>query len=305
MSPAPQAALRWLFAPTDPHALGLMRVSLGLLLIGGHLFLWPHLPELLGPEAGIPFSAVQEWSGRHRHSLYNLCQTTAQAHALHAAGLVIFVLLTLGWRTRLVSILALLVLVSVHQRMPWMQHGGDRLLRVWTLYLCLVPSGAALSVDAWIRHRAGRPPPEVPALAHRLVQLQLCLMYLMTALAKAGGGHWLGGTALYWSLAAPHFQRWPDLSEALVHSSLAQAVLVGATFATLAWEAAFPVLVWIRRARPWVLWGGVFVHGGIFLLMTVGSFSPASLWGYLAFLDQRRLGDLGRRVEARLGGPWA
>ncbi len=279
--------------------MGLMRVCLGLLLMGGQLFLWPQLGELLGPEADIPFDAVQQWSGRHRHSLYNLVHTTAQAHALHAAGLVVFGLFTLGWRTRLTGILSLLVLVSVHQRMPWMQHGGDRLLRLWTLYLCLVPSGAALSLDALRRARARVPPPTVPAVAHRLIQLQLCVMYAMTALAKAEGSQWWAGTALTYALAAPHFQRLPALSDALARSGVAQLGFMVATWLTLAWEAAFPVLVWFRRSRPLMLWAGVFVHGGIFLLMTVGSFSPASLWAYLAFVNHRWLGDLVRRVLPR------
>ena len=299
-----EAVLSWLLDPVDPYAVGVMRVALGLLLLSGHAWLWPEVDRLLGPEADIPFSAIQGWSAAHRHSLYNLVETAAQARALHVAGFVVFGLFTIGWQSRIMGVLSLVLLVSVHQRMPWMQHGGDRLLRLWTLYLCFVPCGAALSVDAWWARRRGRPAPVLPAVAHRLVQVQLCVMYGMTALAKASGSQWLAGTALYYALAVPHFQRLPALSEALVESGLVQVVLVGATWLTLAWEAAFPLLVWFRRTRPAMLWLGVLVHGGIFLLMTVGSFSPASLWAYLAFVEPQRLGALGRRLEAALGlGP--
>ena len=62
---------------------------------------------------------------------------------------------------------------------------------------------------------------------------------------------------------------------------------------TLGWEAAFGLLVLWRPTRIAALAIGVLVHGGIFALMMVGSFSLAMLWCYQAFLPWIRGGTHG------------
>lgn len=50
-----------------------------------------------------------------------------------------------------------------------------------------------------------------------------------------------------------------------------------ATYGTLALELGLAVLIWIRRARPWVLLAGVAFHLLIEITMRVGFFaSPCS-----------------------------
>src|SRR5437763_1448338 len=78
--------------------------------------------------------------------------------------------------------------------------------------LGLMPSGAALSVDAWRRRRAGRlaGPAYVPAWTVRVLQVQLCMLYLSTGLVKlqAGSewgtlkaeGTWWEGTSIHYAL---------------------------------------------------------------------------------------------------------
>lgn len=293
---------RFFFASVDPHAAAVMRISLGLLLVGSHLLLWPDVDTLMGPDAAIGFDAVQGWSRDWRATWYAWVDHGWQAHLLHALGLVPMVLFTVGWGTQTMAWLSLLVQVFVHHRMPWIQHGGDRLLRLWTLYMALVPCGAALSLDARRRGNTHRLPPPVSRVAHRLIQAQLCLVYAVTAWEKLKGRQWMDGTALYYAIASPHFQRIPALSEAVIQNGIGQVLLALGTWMTLAWEVLFVPLVLFRKTRPVVLVLGVAVHAGIFLLMTVGSFSPASLWAYLSFVDDRALGA---RVRGWLQGPVA
>jgi len=137
-------------------------------------------------------------------------------------------------------------------------------------------------------------------VAHRLIQAQICLVYAVTAWEKLKGRQWVDGTALYYALAAPHFQRIPVISDALVQHGLGRMFLALGTWLTLAWELLFLPLVLFRRTRTMALVVGICVHAGIFLLMTVGSFSPASLWAYLALVDDRALGQ---RVRSWLSRP--
>lgn len=282
---------RLLFTPVDARSLGLMRVLLGLLLIANHLELWAELHPMLGAGGWAPLAAAQAEPGHL--SYYDLVPDGPALHLVHALGLLVLVGFTLGWRTRALAWAALAVQVAIHHRNPWMQHGGDRVLRLATLALCLAPSGAAFSLDA----RAGRGAPTVPALAHRLIQVQWAIIYGATGAEKLLGRTWRDGSALLLALGNGDFQRFPHLLDPLLALPAVRAAAAGATWATLAWELAFPALVLWAPTRRVALLAGVLVHGGIWLTMRVGAFTPAMLWGYLAFLPA---GALGAWAAARL-----
>ncbi len=160
------------------------------------------------------------------------------------------------------------------------------MLRLSVLALCLVNSGAALSVDAWLaaRRRGTAASALVPITAHRLIQLQLMILYLFTGIAKLGGSTWHSGSALYYALSSRTFQRFPHLLEPVLSSWPGQLLLSASTWVTLVWELAFAVMVLWRPTRRWALIIGLVVHAGIAATMMVGSFSFATTWCYLAFL---------------------
>ncbi len=285
----------WWFGPVDARAVGLMRLLLGLLLVWSHLALYPELEHILGPDAYVSVEALTRGYTATRWSFYDA--PALPLPVLHGLATVPLVLFALGLGGRWMGALALVVQVAVHHGNGWMQHGGDRLLRLWTLSLLTVPCTAALSLDAWLLPRVRRL--TVPATAHRLIQLQLCLMYVATGLAKAPGRTWQRGEAVYYAMSSGNFQRAPGLVEPLLASSAGQLVLQLGTWVTLAWELAFPLLVLWWPTRLAALGLGVLVHGGIAATMMVGTFSFAAVWAYLAFLDPDRLGRVVGWVSRR------
>ena len=145
--------------------------------------------------------------------------------------------------------------------------------------------------------------------AMRFLQLSLALGYFLSAWAKARGNTWHDGTAIALSLRIEDLQRYVA-PEWLFE----QAVLLNLfTWATLAFEATFGVLVWNRRLRPWVIGTGVAFHLGIDVFLDIGFFSIAIFLAYLAFVpdevanrivgrfDKRALepGPAGRPTEPR------
>ena len=72
------------------------------------------------------------------------------------------------------------------------------------------------------------------------------------------------------------------------------------TYATLGLEAALGVLVWNRKARPWVLGLGVLFHLSIAYSVRVGFFTAAVLTLYLSFIPSERASKLIETVRARL-----
>ncbi len=284
------------FRPVDARSLGAMRIALGVLLVVFHVGLWPRL-DLFSDHGPVDLRALREgWSDERWSYLDGL--DDSQLAIAHVAGLAVLVAFTFGAATPVTSWLSLLVLVAIWHRSPYIQNGGDRLLRIWTFYLALTPCGRALSVDAWLFGSRGSCA-LVPAYGHRLVQLQVMVMYAYTGIMKLTGSTWERGTAIYYALSDGSFARFPDLFDRVLATGVGQAFFAVGTIATLAWEIAFVPLVLWRRTRWMTLVLGLFLHAGIFLTMSVGIFSWASVWGYLAWLEPRRLGDFASRLLGR------
>jgi len=189
--------------------------------------------------------------------------------------------LTVGLWARLAGWVVFVCILALHQRNPYVLNGGDLLLRTLAFYVALAPTGAALSVDRWRRHRSRfwEAPLRAP-WAMRLVQLQVCVMYFDSVWEKLPGETWRGGTAVSWALANDSLARVPGggwLSDHVVLTNLA-------TYGTLVIEVALVFLVWNRKARPWVLLGGVALHLGIEVGMPLGFFPAVVMVSYLSFV---------------------
>jgi hypothetical protein len=73
------------------------------------------------------------------------------------------------------------------------------------------------------------------------------------------------------------------------------------TWGVVSVEAAIGVLVWSRRARPYVLAAGVLLHLGIEVTLRAGLFSWVVLATYVAFVPPARAERITGAVSTRLG----
>jgi hypothetical protein len=206
----------------------------------------------------------------------------------HGAVVALFVILLVaslsllaGYRTRLASVLVFVGITSFERRNPFLLDSGDGLLRVIALLLSLAPAGTSFSVD---RMRSARDQfwefPSRAPWALRLLQVQLSMIYLATVWAKARGSTWNNGTAVSFALRIKDLNRFA-LPHVVTHSVLAANIM---TYGTLAIELALGLLVWSRKARPWVLGLGIAMHLGIEYSIRVGFFTLAMVVLYVAFV---------------------
>lgn len=276
-----QALTQFLFADRDARDLAAMRIALGVLLVTWWIALWPDLGLLLTDAGPVDLELLEKKWSRYRFGPFDTF-TETQLQIVHVFGFGVVLSYLVGWRTRLMNLLIVFLLAAYWHRSPWIQNGGDRLLRIFTFYMCFAPSGAAWSVDAW---RSTEPPVEkVPVFAMRLIQLQAIVMYTYTGIAKLPGHTWSGGTALYYSLSDAGYARFPALMDWLFSYPLVRGLMMPATWIAMVWEILFgPLVIW-KRTRNLTLYIGLVVHAGIFFGLAVGIFSLASVWSYLAFL---------------------
>src|SRR5262249_12577984 len=116
------------------------------------------------------------------------------------------VLFTVGFCTRVTSVLAWAGAMCYVQRSPMTLFGQDTMMVILLTYLMIGPSGAALSVDRWLERRRARRrgEPEVGTapltsanFVIRLMQVHLCIVYLAAGTSKLLGSTWWAGVALW------------------------------------------------------------------------------------------------------------
>ena len=268
-----------------------MRILLGLIFVMTTLDLFPDLAMFAGPDGIFHESSARRGVRLARWTYFDHIDSMTGIYLVQAIALVANVLFMLGYKSRTMGLISVLAHSAIYQRNSWFMNGGDRLVREFGFYICLVPCGASLSIDAWLKNRKllrqGLKPllkPMIPIFGLRVIQLQIAFVYFISGIDKAASGNWQRGNAIYYSLSTDNYLRSDWLVAPLLDSPFGYEILKIGTYITLYWELSFWLLVLWRPTRWLGLILGILIHGGIHVLLMVAYFSAASLWTYIAFL---------------------
>ena len=290
----------WL-GSTDLAPLSLFRILYGVQLFNWIWQLYPNLGAFFTDEGILPRRALMV-SYADRFSLLNVLGPWWQVVVFWVVALVVAALLTVGWRSRLMSFLAFVVVTSFSFREPLMLDGSDLVFRLVPLWMTFSDPGARYSLDALARSARGEPTGRGFALPVRILELQVAWIYLATGLEKIAGTLWPSGIAAYYSLQLEHtFGR-----------AWARPIATNVVFAhiiswgTLAFELAFLPLAMLpsRITRLLAVAIAASLHLGILLLMNVGNFPVIMLSTLVLFLPAQWVNefvtDVASRFRARL-----
>jgi Vitamin K-dependent gamma-carboxylase len=297
MRPALSAWDRFWFVPVATSTFALFRMAFALVTLGWTLSLAPTLFAFYSTDGILP--AQPDYAGDAAWGLLGIFTGNAAVTVLYFLLFVGSIFLLFGFQTRISALVVFVCLVSFGRRNPWVLNSGDLLLQTLAFYVLLMPSGAALSVDRWLKR--GENFWEFPARAIwplRLVQIQVSIIYLAAVWAKVRGFTWNDGTAVSYALRVGDIARLPVpgfITDSLVITNVL-------TYGTLATELAIGILVWNRMLRPWVLLAGVGLHLGIDYSVRVGFFSFAILITYIAFLPPGTATSLILSLRDRVAG---
>jgi uncharacterized membrane protein YphA (DoxX/SURF4 family) len=284
--------------PVRAERLALTRILFGLALLTDQLFQFlPNLDDFYGP-AGIAPAGLYD-----RRRLFHWQWTILffntddmpTVRILFAVWVALTLAVLLGWHTRLMSVPLWLLTLSFHNRSRSPLNYGDNLLEVGLFLVMLSPCGRALSLDGRRERRRGTAPdpPLTPAWPVRLFQIQLCMLYLGTGLAKLlpdqewFDSSWWDGTSMYYVLTDISLSRW-----SYAQFPVPLWLTAVATYVAVWWEVLFTPLVLFGRTRPWALWFGIAFQFGIFLVLEAGWFSCFTVayygvWVPDSFWDRR------------------
>lgn len=245
---------RFWFTPSDPSTVSAIRLLAGLVAVYLHATLSFDLLAFFGPDGMLPVAQIAPLEG-NTFSYLNFLQTPAELWMIHLLGLAVLVAFAAGFWTRTASILALIVVLSNINRAPMITGRTEAILAMVMLYLCLAPCGRRFSIDALIK---ARKPPNVTqqgtelsttaTIATRLIQIHLCLLIAMMGLSQLSGDIWWSGLGI-WFLITREQSRLVDFT--WLHTS--PYVIDFWTHLVVLFELAFPLLIWIRLARPLLL----------------------------------------------------
>ena len=215
---------------------------------------------------------------------------------VHAVAFAAALGVTLGWRTRTMSVVLWLAMLSLYHRNPSSNGGPDAMPAILTFYVMLCPSGAAYSLDARreARRRGTDAEPLIVPWALRLLQMQFCLVYFQSCVIKCGGATWMDGTATHYVLFNREFG-WFNLEWLGAYPLL---INVMTHFAMLA-EFALAFWLWFRPTRRWAILGGIILHAGIRPVLNIPGFGEVMCVTYLAFLDPDEAMALVRALDPR------
>lgn len=111
-------------------------------------------------------------------------------------------LLLIGYRTRLATIISWILLISLHNRNPALLFAGDDTLRAILFWAMFLPLGASYSVDSALNTSTKPLPKRVISGATLGFILQLCYIYMFSAWFKHQSPLWSEeGSAVYYALS--------------------------------------------------------------------------------------------------------
>jgi hypothetical protein len=283
------ALRRWLterYFTADPRALGVGRIALAVVLLldlgrrARGLEHWYTNRGLL-PNHTVLWKPPFEYT----FSLFFTVSHTGEAVIGFALCAAAYLLLLVGFRTKVAQLLSLVAVLSLHGRNEFIQNGGDAVLGELALWTCFLPTGRRYSIDAVRAARdrqaglIGAADATAPVVSLGVFVLigQLATIYAFNALQKTGAT-WRAGSVVHYMLHQDCNDTWLAV---WLRPHFTLPMSQAFTWTAWATEGILPLLLlcpfaqrWTRRAAVVLV---VALHGGFALFLNLGIFVPAML----------------------------
>ncbi len=109
------------------------------------------------------------------------------------------------------------------------------------------------------------------------VKIQICLAYLVAAIFKLQDADWFDGQAIQQIIQIPVFSH-------VAFQAMPACILIASTWIVLLYQLLFPVLVWYRKFKIYILSIGIIQHIIIAFGMGLFSFGILMMLSYIVFL---------------------
>jgi hypothetical protein len=309
-------SLRLAYLTVDPRSLGLFRIGFGLVLLADLFRRYEQL-DFWYTNAGLLPNHTLLWRppAGHMFSFFFAASSRTEAALGFGFCAVVYGLFTLGYRTRVMQVAALICRVSLNSRLAVLENGGDMVVNLLGIFTLALPLGRRFSLDAWLHGLRddricsleslnGSSTPElerrpVVSIAMLGLILQFAAIYFFNAISKQGDA-WTGGQAVHYAL---HQDKFVTSLGVLMRDHLPGSAFQLLTWSTLAmeWTGFALVLapVFIQQTRLIAFVALPLMHLSFALGLNLGAFSPAMMSFFPLLLTRAHWDALGRWLERR------
>ncbi len=273
---------RFWLGPVSLRALSLFRILIGLNLLVLYSIRHSDLEFLYKGSAVVPYQNSLDILPKYFVPIFSwFPETASQVDLYHSSYLFALVLLILGIGGRYVSAVCLFFHLSFMQRNYAVVYGAEIVSCYWLMFLCLSDNCRYFSVRNLVSKfkRTDQGGDWMTSVGFRMIQIQLCIIYAYTGWEKLRGNDWWSGLALWQVMGNEQL--------AIFNMSFikeAPVLVAIMTHFTILLEVYFPVLVWFKKWRNWMILFGVGLHIGIIFVMGLFFFGTTMMAAYLLFL---------------------
>ncbi|MFC8876212.1 HTTM domain-containing protein [Streptomyces ardesiacus] len=190
-------------AALGPYQTAVVRIGFGATWLLFLLRELPHRHELYGPDGPWGHDLAEQLTADNgAFTVLMWSDGRIWFEAVYALAVLSSVLLLLGWRTRTLSVLFMVGVLSLQNRSVFMGDGGDNVVHLMSIYLVLTRCGQVWSLDARRARRAAAARARGERVVDRTGPVLWCVLgFLLIAATSAGrlDGDWFV-PALLWAV---------------------------------------------------------------------------------------------------------
>jgi len=216
-------------------------------------------------------------------SLFNIFPHSKLFHKIIFILFFIFGITSIiGLFTNISLIIFTISFISIQNRIhPIISTAGDVVIRFMLISLIFIDCGSRYSIDNILGIASNLD--FINGWTIRLLQINICMMYLFSAMVKLKYDEWLSGYAIKKVIYHATYGR--KIYFKLPLNKYLDFSLKLLTWATIIFEyMAFP-LFFISEFRPIGIILGILLHIGIIVFMRVGAFGPIMILAIFSFLN--------------------
>ncbi|GGW59777.1 HTTM domain-containing protein [Streptomyces xantholiticus] len=278
-----------------PYQSAVVRIGFGATWLLFLLRELPHRHDLYGPDGPWSWDMGRELiAGNNAFSVLLWSDSALWFEFVYGVGVLSSLLMMLGWRTRAVSVLFMVGVLSLQNRSIFVGDGGDNVVHLMAVYLVLTRCAQVWSLDA---RRAARDRGPGPDRAGPVLWTVLgAMLFAGTVVGRVGGETWI--FVLFWGLWVAHGLWWAvnrlapdseprtllDVLANLVHNAALVVIMaeVCLIYATAGWYkiqgsrwqdgTALYYPLKLDYFTPWPELSGLLTSGGVMvMLLTYGT----------------------------------
>lgn len=278
---------RFLFSRSHFEQLAIFRIMLCSTLFYIACFRQMNIDQL-GPNSLIPRElALSVFPDFYRPVVQWFFWPDSYVGTVHMILISLLFLASIGLTNRALLLVTWIIHQGILNRNYAMLFGADVIGGLFLFYLSFTKCNECYSVRRLIfksESQIQKPVDPISSAFFRIMQIQICVIYMYTGFEKLKGNSWWDGTALWTVFANPQFSQYDF--KFLSHVPL---FFAGATFLSLVFEIYFAPMMLQQRYRNIWLSAGVLFHLSIGILLGLMPFSMVMISTYVLFLKQEMI----------------